>query len=311
VTGVLFIVLSLTCLPDLPALPGLPGRLLAQAPRFRTGSSELVVLPVIVTDKQGRYISDLTTGQFTVFDNGRRVPIELFTNEDTPVTVGLVIDASGSMRPKIGEVMAATMAFARASNPQDELFAVQFSDDVVETVADRPFLLASDFGALESAVSSIRPDGRTSLYDGIMVALDHLALGSRPRKALIVISDGGDNASEATLDRVLKRARDSNAAIYTVGIYDDDDMDKNPRVLKSLAETTGAERFLPRSPGDLLRACSHIAREIRSGYTIGYVPPDRDGAYHRVRVEVEPAPPQRLNIRTRPGYFAAGRSTQR
>src|SRR6266853_519615 len=185
--------LPLFCLPALPV----SGQV------FRAGSAELVVLPVVVTDKKGRYISDLTTTQFTVFDNGRRVPIELFTNEDTPVTVGLVIDASGSMRSKIGEVVAATMAFARASNPEDELFAVQFNDDVVRTIPYRPFLLAGDLGALESAVTSIRPDGRTSLYDGIMAALDHLALGSRPRKALIVISDGGDNASEATLDRVL------------------------------------------------------------------------------------------------------------
>ncbi len=188
---------------------------------------------------------------------------------------------------------------------------MQFNDDVARTIPYRTFLLAGDLGALESAVTSIRPDGRTSLYDGIMAALDHLALGSRPRKVLVVVSDGGDNASQATLDGVLKRARDSNAAIYTVGIYDDNDIDKNPRVLKSLAETTGAERFLPRSPGELLRACSRIAREIRSGYTIGYVPPDRDGAYHRVRVLVEPAPPQRLNVRTRPGYFAAGRTSQR
>ena len=283
----------------------------AQEPAFRAGSAELVVLPVVVTDKKGQYVSDLTTGQFTVFDNGRRVPIELFTNEDTPVTVGLVIDSSGSMRPKIGEVIAATMVFARASNPDDELFAMHFNDGVEQTVADRPFLLAGDLGALESAVTSIRPTGRTSLYDGIMAALDHLTLGSRSRKVLIVISDGGDNASEATLDRVLKRARDSNAAIYTVGVYDDDDIEKNPRVLKSLAEATGAERFLPRSPGELLRACSRIAREIRSGYTIGYVPPDRDGAYHRVRVQVEPSAAQRLNVRTRPGYFAAGLASQR
>jgi VWFA-related protein len=301
------------CLPIsalvLFCLPAVPGS--AQEPSFRTGSSELVVLPVVVTDKQGRFISDLTTEQFTVFDNGRRMPIELFSSEDTPVTIGLVIDASGSMRPKIGEVVAASMAFARASNPQDELFAVRFSDDVAETVPDRPFLLASDLGALESAVTSIRPDGRTALYDGIMAALDHLALGSRPRKALIVISDGGDNASVATLDGVLKRARYSNAAIYTIGVYDDDDIDKNPRVLKSLAEATGAERFLPRSPGDLLRACAHIAREIRSGYTIGYVPPDRDGAYHRLRVQIDPASSRRLNVRTRPGYFASGRTSQR
>ncbi len=278
--------------------------LLAQEPSFRTGSSELVVLPVVVTDKQGRFVSDLTGERFTVYDNGRRVPIELFTNQDTPVTVGLLIDASGSMRAKLGEVIAAAMTFARSSNPQDELFAIRFNDDVQGLVAERPFLMASDLGALESAVTSIRPDGRTALYDGLMAGLDQLARGTRARKVLVVISDGGDNASGATLDRVLARARDSNATIYTIGIYDENDMDKNPGVLKSLARTTGAERFLPRSPGELLRACEQIAREIRGGYTLGYVPPVHDGAYHRVKVEIDVSS-GRLNVRTRPGYFAA------
>jgi Ca-activated chloride channel family protein len=279
--------------------------LMAQEPSFRTGSSELVVLPVVVTDKQGRYISDLRSDRFAVYDNLRRVPIELFTNEDAPATVGLIIDASGSMRAKLGEVIAASLMFARSSNPQDELFAIRFNDDVQQMVPERPFLMASDLGALESAVTSIRADGRTALYDGLMAGLDHLVRGTRARKVLIVISDGGENASEATLDRVLARARDSNAAIYTIGIYDDDDLDKNPGVLKSLARTTGAERYLPRAPGDLLRACERIAREIRGGYTIGYVPPARDGVYHRVKVALDPPSARPLNVRTRPGYVAA------
>ena len=292
----------LFCLPALPAS--------AQEPSFRSGSSELVVLPVTVKDKQGKFVADLTTEQFAVFDNGRRIPIELFTSEDTPVTVGLVVDASGSMRSKIGEVVAATLAFARASNPDDELFVVRFNDDVQEVVGEAPFLLASDARRLETAMMRLRPDGRTALYDGVAAALDHLARGSRARKVLIVISDGGDNASEVTLDRALKQARDSNASIYTVGIYDDNDFDRNPKVLKALAETTGGERFLPRTPGELLHVCSVIAHEIRNGYTIGYVPPDRDGGYHRVRVVVD-APARKLTVRTRPGYFASGRTTQR
>jgi Ca-activated chloride channel family protein len=281
----------------------------AQEPIFKSGSAELVVLPVVVTDRQGRYVSDLPGERFSIFDNNRRVPIDLFTNEDTPVTVGLIIDASGSMRPKIGEVIAASLRFARSSNPQDELFAVRFNDDVQDLVPGRPFLLAGDLTGLETAVSSIRPDGRTALYDGLMDGLDHLATGSRARKVLVVVSDGGDNASDATLDAVLARARASNAAIYTIGIFDPDDMDKNPGVLKSLANTTGGERFLPRSAGELLAACETIAREIRGGYTIGYVPPARDGAYHRVKVVVD-SPARKLNVRTRPGYFAAAGTTQ-
>ena len=278
---------------------------------FRTGSSELVVLPVVVTDKQGRYISDLDRERFIVFDNGRRVPIEIFTNEDAPVTIGLVIDASGSMRLKMAEVVTAALAFARSSHPQDEVFAIRFNDDVQNVIRDRPFLLAQDLGPLNVALRSMRPEGRTALYDALTAGIDQLALGSRGRKVLVVISDGGDNASEASLDHVLARARESNAAIYTIGLFDDGDLDKNPGVLKSLARATGGERFLPRSPGELVQACERIAREIRSGYTIGYVPPDRDGNYHRVRVDVQPSPSQKITIRTRPGYFAAGRASQR
>jgi Ca-activated chloride channel family protein len=283
----------------------------AQDASFRTGSSELVVLPVVVTDKQGRYISTLDRERFSVFDNGRRVPIEIFTNEDTPVTIGLIIDASGSMRLKMAEVVTAALAFARSSNPQDEVFAIRFNDDVKNVIRDRQFLLAHDLTALNVALRSMRPDGRTALYDALMAGIDQLTLGSRPRKVLVVISDGGDNASEVALDRVLARARESNAAIYTIGVFDDSDLDRNPGVLKSLARATGGERFLPRSPGELVQTCERIAREIRSGYTIGYVPPDRDGSYHQVRVDVQPPPPQKIKIRTRPGYFAAGRASQR
>jgi Ca-activated chloride channel homolog len=296
--------------PVLPARPALSTPLAQDPPSFRSTSSELVVLPVVVTDKQNRYVSDLGREQFVVFDNGRKVAVEFFTNEDAPATIGLVVDASGSMRKKLGEVLTAALAFAKTSNPQDELFALRFNDDVRSAVAERRFLLAEDLAALEQAIGSMRAEGRTSLYDALIAGMDQLRDGSRARKALVVISDGGDNASRATLDQVLARARDSNAAIYTVGIFDADDMEKNPGVLKSLAQLTGGERFLPRSPGELVQACLRIAREIRSGYTLGYAPPDRDGAFHRIRVEVASADPRRLKVRTRPGYFAGSRSSQ-
>jgi Ca-activated chloride channel homolog len=281
-----------------------------QEPSFRSGSSELVVLPVVVTDKQGRYVTDLERERFTIFDNGRRVPIEIFTNEDAPATIGLIIDSSGSMRSKLGDVILASLAFARSSNPEDELFIVRFNDDVQHVIRDRRFLLADDLSALHVALRSMRPDGRTALYDALVEGIDHLGRGSRPRKALVVVSDGGDNASAATQEQVLARARESNASIYTLGVYEPDDMDKNPGVLKALARATGGERYLPRTAAEMLKTCELIAREIRSGYTIGYVPPDRDGNYHRVRVEVQPPPSQRVTVRTRPGYFAAGRLIQ-
>ncbi|HEY2153472.1 MAG TPA: VWA domain-containing protein [Vicinamibacterales bacterium] len=276
----------------------------AQEPSFRATSSELVVLPVIVTDHRGVFVPDVARERFSVFDNGRPVPIEIFTNQDSPATVGLVIDASSSMRNKMGEVQAAALAFARSSNPEDELFALRFNDDVDDAVPGRKFLLAEDAEAIAAAIGTLKPDGQTALYDALLEALERLGSATRARKALVVISDGGDNASQAKLADVLARARRSNAAIYTVGVFDRDDDDRNPGVLKSLAEATGALRFLPQSPGELLRACVQIAHEIRSGYTIGYVPPDKDGAFHRVRVAIQPDS-RPLTLRTRPGYFAA------
>jgi VWFA-related protein len=262
----------------------------------------------VVTDKQGRFVSELDRERFTVMDNGRAVTVELFTNEDTPVSLGLVIDASGSMRSKLGEVVAAALRFATLSNPQDELFAIRFNDDVRDALRDRRFILANDRTALESALMALVPEGRTALYDALVSGLDRLANGTRPRKVLVLISDGGDNASHATLAAVLGQARASNATIYAIGLFEADDRDRNPGVLKTLAQATGGARFLPRSASSLLQSCERIAREIRTGYTIGYVPPDRDGAYHRVRVLLD-APDRRLTVRTRPGYFASRGTT--
>jgi Ca-activated chloride channel family protein len=272
------VVLVALILPALPGLPALPALVTAQEPSFRSGSSELVVLPVVVTDKQGRYISDLDRERFVVYDNGRRVPIEIFTNEDTPLTVGLVIDSSGSMRTKMGQVVAASLAFARSSNPEDELFAIRFNDDVRTVLGERQFLMADDHGALAAALGLMRPDGRTALYDALVAGLERLAGGSRARKVLIVVSDGGDNASQATLDGVLTRARSSNAAIYTIGIFDDDDLDRNPGVLKRLARTTGGERFLPRTPAHRPRNPQRLHHRIRPAGSGRRVPshPRRD-----------------------------------
>jgi Ca-activated chloride channel family protein len=277
----------------------------ADPPSFRSTSSELVVLPVTVTDRRGGLVADLPRERFAVFDNGRRQDVALFTNEDIPVTVGLVLDDSGSMRGKLGEVVAAALAFAGASNPDDELFTLEFSDDVKDALPGHR-LLANDVTGLRMALTALVPAGRTALYDALLAGLDRLREATRARRVLVLISDGGDNASAATLHEVLARARASNVTIYTIGVFERDDPDTNARVLKSIAETTGGERFLPQSPGPLLSDCQRIAREIRSGYTIGYVPPDRDGTFHHVRVQVDSAGGRTLNVRTRPGYFAAG-----
>lgn len=273
-------------------------------PSFTTDASELVVLPVTVTDSKGQLVSDLSREQFTVFDNGRRQDVVLFSSEDRPVSVAIVIDDSGSMRGKLRHVLAATMAFARGSYPQDELFAIEFNDDVRDALGGLS-IEAADEATLEAALRTLVPQGRTALYDALLAGLDRLDRTAHARKVIVLISDGGDNASRATLDEVLGHARKSNVTIYTIGLFEAGAPDTNPGVLKTLATATGGERFLPTSPGPLVQACHRIAREIRSGYMFGYVPPERDGRYHAVRVQVADASGRRLVVRTRPGYFAA------
>ena len=273
---------------------------------FKSASSDLVVLSATVTDPDGGFKADLAGEQFAIFDEGKRQPIALFSGEDSPVSVGLIIDNSASMRAKAGEVLAATVEFARKSNPRDELFALAFNDEVHEALHDRRFLMADDVTALHQAVGSLRPEGRTALYDAIMAGLDRLAEGSRARKVLIVLSDGGDNASRATLDEVLARAQRSDATIYTIGLFDSTDRDRNPGVLRDLARTTGGERYLPESAGPLMQVCQLIARDIRSAYTIAFEPGTRDGRYHRIEVKVGRASGQKLAVRARTGYVAPG-----
>src|SRR5262249_16666879 len=147
-----------------------------------------------------------------------RREIALFSNEDTPVTIGLVLDSSGSMRTKLNEVIAAASAFARSSNPHDELFVIEFNDDVRQT-SKEGFIRAERSGDLLAALQRLHPQGRTALYDALVVGLDRLDLGTRSRKVLVVISDGGDNASEAKLANVLERAKRSNAVLYTIGLF--------------------------------------------------------------------------------------------
>jgi VWFA-related protein len=151
-------------------------------------------------------------------------------------------------------------------------------------------------------------EGQTALYDAVAMGLEHLQAGSRDKKVLLVISDGGDNASRRSLDQIMKLAAQSSAVIYTVGLFDEQDPDRNPDVLKRLAKTTGGEAFLPGETGDVVAICERIARDIRHQYTIGYVPsnPARDGSYRAIRVLARTKDQGKLSVRTRTGYLAGG-----
>jgi VWFA-related protein len=197
------------------------------------------------------------------------------------------------------------LAFARASNTKDQIFVVNFNEHVSFGLpASTPF--TDKTAQLEFALSRVAADGMTALYDAVAAALDHLKKGDRDKQALIVISDGADNASRHNLARIMALARQSEAIIYTIGIYDRDDPDRNPGSLKQLAKATGGEAFLPGSVKDVVPICERIARDIRNQYTITYVPADikYDGKYRVIQVKAEAPGRGRLMVRTRAGYYA-------
>jgi len=268
----------------------------------------LVVLHATVTDRQGGFVSDLGEQDFEVYENGVAQPIRLFKNEDIPVTVGLVVDHSTTMRPKLEEVFAAARVFVQSSNRDDEMFVVNFNE-TVSLGLPRAIRFTDSTAELESAIAAAPTEGQTALYDAIATALEELQAGSRDKKVLIVVSDGGDNASSHTLAQVMKLAAQSSAVIYTIGIFDEDDPDRNPDVLKRLAKATGGEAFLPGQLSEVVAVCERIARDIRHQYTIGYVPinPAHDGAYRTIRVLARAKGHDRLSARTRAGYIPVGK----
>jgi Ca-activated chloride channel homolog len=263
----------------------------------------LVVLPASVTDRQGGFVSNLVEQDFEVYENGAPQQIRLFRNEDIPVTVGLVIDQSTSMRPKLAEVTAAARTFVRSSNRDDEMFVVNFNEKVWLGLpgANR---FTNNTAELARAIATRPAGGQTALYDAIARALQELQAGSRDKKVLIVVTDGGDNASALRLSQVMKQAEQSSAVIYTIGVFDEDDPDQNPGVLRRLAKATGGEAFLPKQIGEVAPICERIARDIRHQYAIGYVPTNLtpDGSYRAIRVVARAKGHDKLSVRTRTGY---------
>jgi Ca-activated chloride channel homolog len=270
--------------------------------------TELVVLPVSVTDASGHFVSGLSLPNFRVYENGRLQEVAVFQQGDTPVTVGLIVDHSRSMGPKLPEVTAAVSDFAQSSNPQDEMFVVDFNDDVsVELMDGKAF--TSDPQVLARAVFSVRARGRTALYDAVAEGLIHLQLGHWDKKALIVVSDGGDNASQQKYSRVLAMAQRSQAAIYCVGLVDTVDTiendEENPGVLRRLSKDTGGIAFFPTSSESIADISKRIARDLREQYTLGFVPEKSDttDSFRQVRVKVVFPGHGKLHVRTRSGYF--------
>jgi Ca-activated chloride channel family protein len=277
----------------------------AQAPVF-SSRAELVVVHVTVTDRRGAYVTALPREAFRISEDGAPQRIDFFSGEDSPVTVGFLVDSSGSMREGRERVIAAATAFAEASNSQDEIFALAFNEYVRPALPpSMPF--TSDAGIFRVALAgAMGAQGRTAMYDAISNGLSYIAKGHHPRRVLVVVGDGGDNASTKTFDEVLKEAQSSNAAIYTVGIIDPLERDADPGLLKRLANATGGKSFFPRDVEDVDEVLQQIADDIRHSYTLGYVSTNsaRDGKFRKVRVVVNDSDRRSLRVRARDGYRA-------
>lgn len=275
----------------------------------------LVVLHATVVNKKGQRVNNLTEKDFRVLENGVQQKLAVFSHADIPVTMGIDIDDSGSMRPKRAEVNAAALTFVKTSNPDDQVFVVNFND---EYYLDTPGNFASNMEELKAALSKIDARGGTALYDAVYASLDHLKLGNRDKKVLLVITDGEDNASRYSFAELLHHAQKSNAVIYCIGLLGRERPgglfklhgggDKRAaKVLKELAHATGGKAYFPRSLDQVKPICEKIARDIREQYTFGYYPTDakKDGTFRRVQIEfTNKYDRKHYRIRTRPGYYA-------
>jgi Ca-activated chloride channel family protein len=266
-------------------------------------TSRLVLLDVSVKGTQGGFVSGLTQDNFKVYENGKLQQITQFANADIPVTVGILVDESGSMRPKRAEVIAAALEFIKSSNPQDEVFVINFNEKAKHGLPDT-VLFSDNIDQLRAALWQGVPEGRTALYDAIEMALHQSDMGRRDKKTLLVISDGGDNISVHKFPDVMHDVLQSLVTIYTVGIFDEDDPERNPGVLKQLAQVSGGAVYFPKTLDQVGPICRQIAKDVRTRYTIGYIPEVTNGKPERQIKVVASAPDgQKLTVRTRTRYL--------
>lgn len=262
----------------------------------------LVELQATVTGSEGHSIPGLTKDAFELFVDGERQPIAVFQGEDVPVSAGIVVDNSASMAPKRADVIEACLAFARTSNPRDQMFVVHFSGRARFGLPGG-VLFTSDISELEHAVSEFQLGGTTALYDALLVALSRLELATHSRRVLLVITDGGDNSSNASFDDVLSAARTNSASLYMIGIFELEDRDRNPGLLTELASATGGGAFFPATSAEIDPLCKRIAAGIRLQYALGFAGA-QDGKYHAIRLVARDARFGPLTVKTRAGYFA-------
>jgi VWFA-related protein len=255
-----------------------------------------------VDDKQ-RMITNLDRNAFSVFEDGKPQNITSFRHEDIPVSMGIVIDNSGSMREKREKVAKAALNLVRSSNPQDEVFVVNFSD---EYYLDQPF--TNRINLLQQALERYETRGGTALYDAVVASADELKKhGKLQKKVLFVVTDGEDDASRESLEQAVRRLQEENGpTVYAIGVLGGEKERRARRALQTIAERTGGIAFLPKTLAEVDEISQAVARDIRNQYTIGYKPttPKDVGGYRTIRVDAHARGYSKLIVRTRTGYYA-------
>ena len=283
-------------------------------PEYRIGVKvDLVMLYASVIDKNNHFVSGLEQNRFRVIEDGVEQKIESFTREEVPVSMGIVLDLSGSMRGKIEQVNRAALAFLKASNPGDEFFLIGFNDDV-ELLQD----YTNDIDEAGDALENIVVAGKTHLYDAVYLGVEKAQAGAKSKKALVVITDGNDDTSYYSLKELIAKIRESDVQVFCVGLLDDlpnkgifsrwsnSEAKKYQDALVSISEQTGGNAFFPRDASEIRGVVDEIARDLRGQYNIGYYSsnPARDGAYRIVKIELTDKKSGDMKIRHRRGYFA-------
>ena len=269
----------------------------------------LVVLHTTVLDDRGKFAEGLKQENFRVLEDKVEQKLAVFKREDVPVSMGLVIDNSGSMRDKRPRVNEAAVTLVQSSNPQDEAFVVNFNDDFYLDL-DKDF--SNSIPELKEALERIDSRGSTALYDAVIGSLDHLKKAHKDKRVLLVVTDGEDNTSHNSLDKAIKEVQKTDTVIYTIGLLSEESKKNSKRAkkaLEQLAQASGGLAFFPENVDDVHSICEQVARDVRNQYTLAYYPTNtkRDGTFRAVQVEVIPPRGRgKLIPRTRNGYYAPG-----
>jgi len=269
---------------------------------FHKQVEEVVLHATVVDDKQ-RMVTNLDKSAFSVFEDGKPQNIISFRHEDIPVAMGIVIDNSGSMREKRDKVNKAAINLVRASNPQDEVFIVNFND---EYYLDQDF--TNDISKMREALEKVDTRGGTALYDAVVASADHLKKNGRlEKRVLFVVTDGEDNESQESLEQAIRRLQEENGpTVYAIGLLGDEKARRARKALQFIAEKTGGIAFFARTLDEVDEISRRVAHDIRNQYTIGYKPtnPKSSGGYRGIRVDAKAKGYGRLTVRTKSGYYA-------